>query len=80
MDIGNGMEIISAQTVVIEDIAINGITVHTAERRWTKGKKMYKAFIFLLGVLSLILVGSIAVMGVFCAVDLVKDLIDDWRE
>ena len=41
---------------------------------------MYKAFIFLLGVLFLMLVGSIAVMGVFCAVDLVKDLIDGWRE
>ena len=41
---------------------------------------MYKAFIFLLGVLFLIIVGSIAVMGVFCAVDLVKDLIDDGRK
>lgn len=41
---------------------------------------MYKAFIFLLGVLSLILVGSIAVMGVFSAVDLVKDIIDGWKE
>ena len=41
---------------------------------------MYKAFIFLLEVLSLILVGSLAVMEVFCAVDLVKDLIDGWRE
>lgn len=41
---------------------------------------MHKVFIFLLAVLILVLLGSIAVMAVFAAVDMVKDLIDDWRE
>ena len=41
---------------------------------------MYKVFIFLLAVLILTLLGSLAVIAVFCAVDVVKELIDDWRE
>lgn len=41
---------------------------------------MYKAFIFILSVLLLTLIGSIAVIAVFSAVDFVKDIIDDWRE
>ena len=61
------------------------VEFHGEQRKSTsvhgeKGEKMYKAFLFLLAVLSLTLIGSLAVMGVFCAVDLVKDLIDDWRE
>lgn len=41
---------------------------------------MYKVFIFLLAVLLLILLGSVAVMMVVCTLTFVKDLIDDWRE
>lgn len=39
-----------------------------------------KVFMFLLSVLLLTLIGSIAVMAVFGAVDFVKNIIDDWRE
>lgn len=40
---------------------------------------MHKIFIFLLAVLILVILGSMAVMAVFAAVDTVKDFIDDWR-
>lgn len=41
---------------------------------------MHKVFIFLLAVLILVILGSMAVMAVLAAVDIVKDFIDDWRE
>lgn len=41
---------------------------------------MYKVFIFLLAVLLLTILGSLTVMAVFCAINVVKNLIDDWRE
>ena len=41
---------------------------------------MYKAFIFLLAVLLLILIGSFVAIVVFYTVDFVKDIIDDWME
>jgi hypothetical protein len=43
-------------------------------------EKMYKAFMFLLVVLILTIIGSFAVMAVCCAVDVVKDIVDDWRK
>ena len=39
---------------------------------------MYKAFIFLLAVLLLILIGSFVVIAVFYTVDFVKDIINGW--
>ena len=41
---------------------------------------MYKAFMFLSVVLILTLVGSFVVMAVFSTVDIVKDIVDDWRK
>lgn len=41
---------------------------------------MYKAYMFLLAVLLLTVVGSFAVMAVFCAANYVKEVIDEWRE
>ena len=40
---------------------------------------MYKAFMFLLAILLLTLVGAAAVIVVFWTADFVKDIIDDWR-
>lgn len=41
---------------------------------------MDKVFVFLLAVLLLTLIGSMAIMMVFIAADFVKDIIDDWRD
>lgn len=41
---------------------------------------MHKVYMFLLAFLLLTIVGSLAVMAVFSAVQFVKEVIDDWRE
>lgn len=41
---------------------------------------MYKVFIFLSAVLLFILLCSFVVTVVFYTIDIVKELIDDWRE